>query len=370
MDSTLHSTTKKESTITSQIYSLPNDKQQKYLISSFNELYSNQAKPADRSPYKSLKEEYVPSFYPSFIPVLDENITRESIDVVSNLSDFADTSQKEQQLIIEEEKLKKSGKNRQSCPSSLQPEHIDFVKDESTNYINELYETDRVLSGVIEQVGNQIRGLVDFLNEGVPRSLPFAYGPYDPTIDIVPFGQTGSDFSSSSTSRKSKGGLWRASMVQKKKDKKFLLKKANVTFSETEEGGEKVPVMNVSLDDLLKDNEEGAPPSDPAQEVGKKKAGEQDRTYLIPRYSITHTTTREYGKEKEKENEKEKEKEKESGIDSEKKRKLEAKQHTPSVVKGAEDMRYMRTRLENVEKAYELVLADAAAAEKQYFGGK
>jgi hypothetical protein len=138
--------------------------------------------------------------------LLSDKITKEAINSLSQIENYIKPSPKEEELIS-------------AFSRSQQQERTKFLKQQSSEYLDELKSLDQTLGGIIDEVTFQFRDLVDYLNEGIPKSLPFSYGPYDPTIDITPFGGVEKEAKTRASSTHSSRTPWRAAMFQKKKKK-------------------------------------------------------------------------------------------------------------------------------------------------------
>jgi hypothetical protein len=150
--------------------------------------------------------ENIPSFYPTFTPLLSDKVTKEAINSLSQIENYIKPSPKEEELIS-------------AFSRSQQQERTKFLKQQSSEYLDELKSLDQTLSKMIDEVTFQFHGLIDYLNEGTPKSLPFSYGPYDPTIDITPFGGVDKEIKTRTGSTHPSRTPWRAAMFQKKKKK-------------------------------------------------------------------------------------------------------------------------------------------------------
>ncbi|KAH7824515.1 uncharacterized protein MONOS_12278 [Monocercomonoides exilis] len=283
------------------------------LVDRYDNLLSKEVTPSVHPDEYTLLKEQMPSFYPNFSPVYSNQNTARSISFIEELDNIEKPVPKQQTL------------------------------SQSRKLSSTIKEMDNTVSSLLNDTIGQLKGIMQFLNEGVPQTLPFSTGPYDPDLDITPIRSEDATFLSSDPRIQQIGGgassalgpyralSYRPQANDKKGDSKVVDLEQKVTFKEIEENGEKIPMLSIALDEILKEldeNEKKVQEEVEQHEVPEKE--DQSETQapkkkkMIPRLLVS---VKKRDKEKEQRKAKSKDTEKGRPVDAftEKERELERK---------------------------------------------
>ncbi|KAK2941911.1 hypothetical protein BLNAU_23175 [Blattamonas nauphoetae] len=236
------------------------DKEQTF-IAQYNKLVELEPENLKQSVDAIVLHSDIPKHYPTFAPVLSSKTAEKVISAPSLLTPYDHPSSNDNEA-MNDVLGKTTGVNR-----------YQYLTDRSTQFVSVLNDVDSALSSAADDITFQLKNMLKYLNKGVATINPFSYGPYNPNLFLKPHNGT-DPFSPEATtdnpSGKASGDDQKGpySATQTGTPKKAETSPKPYTFTTTEENGVQLPLMSLSLDDIIKGD-------DAKEEGGEDEEGKE-----------------------------------------------------------------------------------------------